>query len=157
MISDSHQGKEDAMIQEKPRYAPHGLAALPVLLVVLVGSFGGMIAGGALPLPVVLIASIPVFMVTLICLGGFFMVAPNEGKVLQLFGSYVGIVKDPGLRWTNPFYSKRGISLRIRNFETEKLKVNDHTGNPIEIAAVVVWKVVDTAEAMFQVDNYEHF
>ena len=77
--------------------------------------------------------------------------------MLQLFGSYVGTVKEPGLRWANPFYTKRRISQRIRNFESQHLKVNDIEGNPIEIAAVVVWKVVETAEACFEVDNYENF
>ena len=93
----------------------------------------------------------------LICLAGFFTVAPNEGKVLQFFGKYVGTVRDSGPRWANPFYSKTGVSLRVRNFESSKLKVNDLDGNPIEIAAVVVWQVVDTAEALFQVNDYENF
>src|SRR3569833_1611817 len=96
-----------------------------------------------------------VFVLLLVALGGFFTVAPNEGKVLQFFGRYVGTVRDAGPRWTNPFYSKRGVSLRVRNFESSKLKVNDLDGNPIEIAAVVVWQVVDTAEALFQVNDYE--
>ena len=82
---------------------------------------------------------------------------PNEAKVLQFFGKYVGTVKAPGLRWANPFYSKRRISQRIRNFETARLKVNDSEGNPIEIAAVVVWKVVETAEACFEVDDYNNY
>ncbi len=90
-------------------------------------------------------------------LGGFFVVNPNEGKVLQLFGAYRGTVKLPGLRWANPFYTKRRVSLRVRNFETAKLKVNDARGNPIEIATIVVWRVVDTAEAVFQVDDYENY
>jgi regulator of protease activity HflC (stomatin/prohibitin superfamily) len=88
---------------------------------------------------------------------GLFTVGPNEAKVLQLFGNYMGTVREPGLRWVNPFFSKRGISLRVRNFESERLKVNDLAGNPIEIAAVVVWRVVDTAEALFHVDNYDNF
>jgi regulator of protease activity HflC (stomatin/prohibitin superfamily) len=88
---------------------------------------------------------------------GFFQVQPNRGKVLQLFGRYVGTVREEGLRWINPFYAKRDVSLRVRNFESSKLKVNDNDGNPIEIAAVVVWQVVDTAEAVFQVDDYENF
>lgn len=88
---------------------------------------------------------------------GFFQVAPNEGQVVQLFGKYAGTVRDEGLRWTNPFYSRRRVSLRVRNFESGKLKVNDSDGNPIEIAAVVVWQVVDTAEAVFCVDDYENF
>jgi regulator of protease activity HflC (stomatin/prohibitin superfamily) len=88
---------------------------------------------------------------------GFFMIHPNEAKVLQLFGKYVGTAHDPGLKWANPFYAKQAISTRIRNFESSKLKVNDSRGSPIEIAAVVVWKVFDTAEALFEVDDYEQF
>ncbi len=93
----------------------------------------------------------------LICMCGLFVVNPNEAKVVQLFGSYVGTVREPGFKWVNPFTSRRKVSQRIRNFETAKLKVNDFVGNPIEIAAVVVWKVSDTAEAVFEVDNYENF
>jgi len=92
-----------------------------------------------------------------ICWFGFFMVQPNQGRVLQLFGKYVGTVKNTGLRWANPFYSKSRVSLKVRNFESGRLKVNDMNGNPIEIAAVIVWEVVDTAEAIFQVDDYEDF
>jgi regulator of protease activity HflC (stomatin/prohibitin superfamily) len=88
---------------------------------------------------------------------GLFAVNPNEARVVTLFGRYVGTVHENGLRWTNPFAFKQRVSLRVRNFESEKLKVNDQDGNPIEIACVVVWKVVDTAEAMFHVDNYENF
>jgi regulator of protease activity HflC (stomatin/prohibitin superfamily) len=88
---------------------------------------------------------------------GFFTVAPNEGRVLQLFGSYVGTAKTTGLRWANPFFSKKRISLRVRNFESSHLKVNDAEGNPIEIGAVVVWRVVETAEATFEVNDYENY
>jgi len=88
---------------------------------------------------------------------GFFMVHPNQARVLQLFGAYVGTAREPGLRWANPFYTKKAISVRVRNFESGKLKVNDSRGSPIEIAAVVVWRVVDTAEASFEVDDYEEF
>ena len=88
---------------------------------------------------------------------GFFQVQPNQGVVLLLFGRYAGTTREPGLRWTNPFLSKRAVSLRVRNFESSKLKVNDADGNPIEIAAVIVWQVVDTAEAVFQVDDYENY
>jgi len=88
---------------------------------------------------------------------GLFVVQPNQAKALQLFGSYVGTVKAPGLWWANPFLSKRGVSLRVRNFETGKLKVNDHASNPIEIGAVVVWQVVDSAEALFEVDSFENY
>ena len=88
---------------------------------------------------------------------GLFMVHPNEAKVLQLFGKYVGTVHEPGLKWANPFFFKTAVSTRVRNFESGKLKVNDSRGSPIEIAAVVVWKVFDTAEALFEVDDYEEF
>jgi regulator of protease activity HflC (stomatin/prohibitin superfamily) len=98
-----------------------------------------------------------VAVVSLVCLCGLFVVHPNQGVVLQLFGAYAYTAKNPGLRWANPFYSKRGVSLRVRNFESDKLKVNDADGNPVEIAAVVVWKVVDTAEATFEVDDYENY
>jgi len=90
-------------------------------------------------------------------LPGFFMVQPNQGKVMTFFGSYVGTVKANGLRWTIPFFVKRTISLRIRNFESSQMKVNDNHGNPIEIATVVVWSVDDTAEAVFEVDDYVSF
>jgi regulator of protease activity HflC (stomatin/prohibitin superfamily) len=96
-------------------------------------------------------------LIVLICWFGLFMVNPNEGKVLQIFGKYAGTAREPGLRWANPFYAKKAVSLRIRNFESGKLKVNDSNGSPIEIAAVVVWKVVDTAEAVFEVDDFEEF
>jgi regulator of protease activity HflC (stomatin/prohibitin superfamily) len=88
---------------------------------------------------------------------GLFIVNPNEAKVLQFFGDYAGTVHDPGLQFANPLLTKKKISVRVRNFETGKLKVNDKRGTPIEIAAVVVWKVVDTAEALFEVDNYEDY
>jgi regulator of protease activity HflC (stomatin/prohibitin superfamily) len=88
---------------------------------------------------------------------GLYMVHPNQGKVLQLFGAYSGTTKAQGLRWANPFLSKKPVSLRVRNFESSRLKVNDNEGNPIEIAAVVVWKVVETAEAVFEVDDYENY
>lgn len=88
---------------------------------------------------------------------GIFTVQPNSARVFTLFGRYDGTVREQGLFWANPFYSKAKISLRVRNFETAKLKVNDNHSNPIEIAAIVVWKVVDTAEAMFEVDDYQHY
>jgi len=90
-------------------------------------------------------------------LAGLFIVNPNEAKVLQLFGKYVGTMKEAGFHWANPLFKKTRISLRVRNFETSKSKVNDKDGNPIELAGVVVWKVVETAEACFMVDNYEHY
>ena len=104
--------------------------------------------------PIEFFIAVPIFV---LLMKGFFMVAPNQGVVLQLFGSYAGTARTPGLRWANPFYSKRKMSLRIRNFESSHLKVNDNDGNPIEIAAVVVWKVVETAEATFEVDDYANY
>lgn len=93
----------------------------------------------------------------LIGLRGFFSVQPNDGAVVTLFGKYVGTVRDAGLWWTNPFTTRQRISLRVRNLETAKLKVNDADSNPVEIAAIVVWRVVDTAEACFEVDDYERY
>ncbi len=87
---------------------------------------------------------------------GFFIVEPNGSKVLLLFGKYIGTERDPGFHWA-PFFSKRPVSLRVRTLNTETLKVNDHDGNPVEIAAVVVWQVVDTFEATFEVDDYVNF
>jgi regulator of protease activity HflC (stomatin/prohibitin superfamily) len=98
-----------------------------------------------------------VFTVLSIAINGFFVVNPNEARVVTLFGKYSGSVKDDGFHWANPFFVRRRISLRIRNFESSKIKVNDHEGNPIEIAAVVVWRVIETAEACFEVDSYEHY
>ena len=95
--------------------------------------------------------------VVAVCWFGFYMVHPSQGKVLQLFGSYAGTDRVNGLRWANPLLSKKSVSLRVRNFESGRLKVNDANGNPIEIAAVVVWRVVDTAEAVFEVDDYENY
>ena len=130
---------------------------LLLFLALLVLDVALMIYGGKnkiVPLLVLCIVMIPVLIVMMV---GLFMVNPNESKVLQLFGKYVGTVSDPGLRWANPFYGKKAVSLRVRNFESGQLKVNDSAGNPIEIATVVVWKVVDTAEAIFEVDDYESF
>jgi regulator of protease activity HflC (stomatin/prohibitin superfamily) len=144
-------------MKEKPAFSFPGGLMLVLLLAAIVTTIylfissiqaqaGGMIVVCALG-----------FIACLILLGGLLIVNPNEGQVLQLFGTYVGTLREQGFRWVNPFTSKRRISLRVRNFETSKLKVNDLDGNPIEIAAVVVWQVVDTAEAVFQVDSYENF
>jgi regulator of protease activity HflC (stomatin/prohibitin superfamily) len=145
------------MIRESEKQAAAGLPVMALLLIVLgLCAFGvvrGVLSGS---LPIILITAL-LGVLDVIALCGFFMVNPNEGRVMQLFGDYIGTVKRPGLRWANPFYTKRHVSLRVRNFESDRLKVNDIDGNPIEIAAVVVWKVVDTAEAMFEVDDYEHF
>ena len=101
--------------------------------------------------------AVPALVVLMVCLAGFFINQPNQAKVMQLFGHYIGTTRDAGLRWANPFYTKRTVSLRVRNFESTKLKVNDLDGSPIEIAAVVVWQVTNSAQACFQVDDYESF
>ena len=148
------------MIREKQMSAPSGWAALAILLpllLLLVALIINEAGRGPEAVPWRIIAYALGAALDGFCLAGLFVVNPNEAQVLQLFGRYVGTAKDPGLRWANPFYSKKRISQRIRNFESQKLKVNDIEGNPIEIAAVVVWKVVETAEASFEVDNYENF
>ena len=146
------------MIREIEKHALSGWVALPILLVLaVVAVFGFISAVRPTPDGTMIIFWILVFALDVLGWAGFFLVNPNEAKVLQIFGKYVGTVKTPGLQWANPFYSKRRISQRIRNFETARLKVNDSEGNPIEIAAVVVWKVVETAEALFEVDDYENF
>ncbi len=145
------------MMREKERTVASGGLALAVLLLLLVLFIWGIVSQGRAhhALGAVVFALLTV--VDIIGLSGLFVINPNEAKVLQLFGSYTGTVKTPGLRWANPFYTKKRISLRVRNFESQHLKVNDKEGNPIEIAAVVVWRVVDTAEASFEVDNYENY
>lgn len=107
--------------------------------------------------PAVGVVSLLLLAICLFCFLGLTVVNPNEARVVQLFGRYKGTLKNQGFLWVNPLTMRRKVSVRIRNFESEKLKVNDHDGNPIEIAAVVVWRVVDTAEAIFEVDAYENF
>jgi regulator of protease activity HflC (stomatin/prohibitin superfamily) len=106
---------------------------------------------------VLIIGSVLTLVAALFLMAGLFVVNPNEARVLQLFGDYQGTAHEAGLRWANPFYTKKRISIRVRNFESARLKVNDIEGNPIEIAAVVVWRVVDTAEAVFEVDDYNNY
>jgi regulator of protease activity HflC (stomatin/prohibitin superfamily) len=136
------------------------LAGIPVLLALLVAlPTCGYLAISGLPgqnwtqVVLALIAAA----IVVVSLGGFYMVEPNQAAVLSLFGKYIGTSKDQGLRWNNPFFAARKISLRTRNFESGRLKVNDLDGNPIEIASVVVWQVVDSAEAVYNVDDYESF
>ena len=150
------------MIRERERSGISGWAMAPVLAVTAAASFYALVMtiarmedtgrfDMAFPFWAFGIA------LSLFLLRGLFVVNPGEGKVLQLFGSYLGTAKSPGLRWDNPLLRRTRLSLRVRNFESQKLKVNDNEGNPIEIAAVVVWRVVDTAEASFEVDNYENY
>ena len=145
------------MIREIEKKAAGGISVLLILIVVTLALVWGLLAGIATENAVRIIGSVFALVFVTFLYFGLFVVNPNEAKVLQLFGSYIGTATDPGLRWANPFYTKKRVSLRVRNFETSKLKVNDSRGNPIEIAAVVVWKVVDTAEAIFEVDDYVHY
>ena len=100
---------------------------------------------------------IGLFVGGIILLSGCMVIGPNEARVMTFFGKYVGSVKDSGLRWINPFTGKKEVSLRVRNFESAKIKVNDLDGNPIEIGAVIVWRVVDTAQAAFDVENFTSY
>lgn len=145
------------MIREIPK---RGLPGLPTLLVLLA-------AIGVVTWRIIVSANtgddaaawylVPTLLVLLTGLGGLVIVHPNEARVLVLFGKYAGSLRHDGFWWVNPFMEKKKLSLRVRNFETSKLKVNDSHSNPIEIGAVVVWRVVDSAEALFEVDDYEHY
>ncbi|KQR18433.1 MULTISPECIES: SPFH domain-containing protein [Xanthomonas] len=115
------------------------------------------VAASAEAIPLALIATIVVVAVGIFFLAGLYTLEPNQAAVLSLFGKYVGTVKDPGLRWNSPFYAKRRVSQRVRNFESGRLKVNELDGSPIEIAAVIVWQVMDASEAVYNVDDYESF
>src|SRR5512147_696469 len=145
------------MLREKELKATSGLFVLMTGLAVLVISIFGFVRAANAENPAIAVASGLVLFLTILLMAGLFTVNPNDGKVLTLFGRYIGTVRDAGLWFANPFYAKKRISLRVRNFETAKLKVNDNHGNPIEIAAVVVWRVVDSAEALFEVDDYQHY
>ncbi len=145
-------------MQENPIRSLSGITVLLCLLAVLGLSayvfYLGMttFTGTALPL-----LSVGAGLLVAFSALGLYIVEPNQAAVLSLFGKYVGTVKDNGLRWNNPLLTKKKISLRVRNFESGRLKVNELDGSPIEIAAVIVWKVVDSAEAVFNVDDYESF
>jgi regulator of protease activity HflC (stomatin/prohibitin superfamily) len=144
------------MIRERQITALPGLPILLLLLAADAAAVYGLVqvrddSGAGIAV------SIVVLVVATFLMAGVFIVNPNEAKVLQFFGDYVGSVAKPGLRWANPFYTKKRVSQRVRNFESAKLKVNDNEGNPVEIASVVVWRVVDTAEAVFEVDDYNNY
>ncbi len=152
------------MIQEKVTKQMSGWTMLIVVLAMIAVTILSFIQAiswidqymdsAGIPLLLFSILMIPTIIITA---RGFFTVEPNEGVVLLLFGKYKGTEKESGFRWANPFYSRKKISLRVRNFDSDKLKVNDKKGNPIMISAVVVWRVVDTAHAVFQVDDFEHY
>jgi len=145
------------VILEKQANAGSGFLALAGLFVLTVVDITLLVRAASQDDPFRVLLAVIGLVVLLVLWFGLFIVNPNEAKVLQLFGQYVGTVRQPGLKYANPFYTKRKVSVRIRNFETTKLKVNDQNSNPIEIAAVVVWRVVDTAQALFEVDNYSEY
>jgi len=145
------------MITEKEIKAPNGILFILVLFAIQASTIAIVAYGINNQSITQTLIGLILAVVIFICWFGFFMVNPKEARVLQLFGKYMGSVHASGLRWANPFYTKSRVSMRVRNFESSKLKVNDKNGNPIEIAAVIVWEVIDTAEAVFQVDDYEDF
>lgn len=139
------------------------IAGIPFLLLVLAIAalaawllFSGMAHEPGVVLVRVLIG-LALGFIAFFTLLGLYTVQPNQAAVISLFGKYIGTVKDNGLRWNNPFFTKKKVSLRVRNFESGKLKVNELDGSPIEIAAVIVWQVVDASEAVYNVDDYENF
>jgi regulator of protease activity HflC (stomatin/prohibitin superfamily) len=145
------------MIRERDYNGLPGIPMLLALIALLALLGGGFLASAAADSTAGVVGFAIAAVFTAFLLFGLFMVHPNQGKVLQLFGAYKGTAKTQGLRWANPLLMAKAVSLRVRNFESSHLKVNDNEGNPIEIAAVVVWKVVETAEAVFEVDDYENY
>jgi len=145
------------MLREKEAGTVPGVLATFVLIVAWLANLWWLLSSARYGNAWEIVGCIFLMVVISLCFAGLFVVNPNEARVVTVFGQYAGSARRPGLWWVNPFSVRRRVSMRVRNFESAKLKVNDHDGNPIEIAAVVVWKVVDSAEAMFEVDNYEHF
>lgn len=145
------------MYREKQATSAPGALMVLVLLALLAASFAWLIHSVRVQQPAGALLAALMIVASALAMTGLTIVNPNEARVLVLFGRYVGTLRQEGFYWVNPFTTRRRVSLRIRNFESQKLKVNDHDGNPIEIAAIVVWRVVDSAEAMFHVDNYDNF
>jgi Membrane protease subunits, stomatin/prohibitin homologs len=145
------------MYREKPYPASNGLTVLLVLIVVNLGALAMMVTEFQAQRHVTGLLATLVLAVAAFMFAGLFIVNPNEAKALVLFGTYKGSVIKDGFWFANPFMTKKAISLRVRNFETAKLKVNDNHSNPIEIGAIVVWKVIDSAEALFEVDDYTRY
>ncbi|MBC7841531.1 MAG: SPFH domain-containing protein [Gemmatimonadaceae bacterium] len=145
------------MTREFLRKAAPGLPVLFILIAALAGGawfiYNGISQRSFLSAAI----GVLIMLVDLVMFAGLFTVEPNEAKVLQLFGTYKGTVRQQGLFFANPFFTKKRITLRARNFETTRLKVNDKHSNPVEIAAIVVWRVIDSAEALFEVENVETY
>jgi len=144
-------------MKETPIRSISGIPMLLAMLAVIALCGWMVISGVKIGAPVQVVAGIVLGTIAAFCILGLYMIEPNQSAVLSLFGKYVGTVKENGLRWNNPFYSKKKISQRVRNFESGKLKVNELDGSPIEIASVIVWQVVDASEAVYNVDDYESF
>ena len=140
--------------EERPASTASGYVYIAVGLLTLLGSIALL---AMRPTGVAIAILVLASLVTVWCLAGLYMLQPNQAALLLLFGSYRGTDRERGLRWANPFYAKNKISVRAHNFNSEKLKVNDQRGNPIEIAAAIVWRVDDTAMASFDVENYEAY
>jgi len=144
-------------ITEKSTQKLNGFIALFLLIALFALDIFLLVTGIRTGNDSILWLFIPLVLISFICFGGFLIVQPNESRVLILFGKYTGTIRESGFWWVNPFTVKKHVSLRIRNFNSDKIKVNDLHGNPIEIAAVIVWRVVDSARAIFDVQNYEQF
>ena len=145
------------MHKEKAIGTASGIGVLLLVLAVFVGSIAGLVTAIRTQNVSVLLCSLGGIIVGIFLAAGLFVVNPNQAVALLLFGNYHGTTRQMGLRFANPFFTKLRISLKARNLNGERLKVNDLSGNPIEIAAVVVWRVEDTAEALFEVDNFEAY
>lgn len=145
------------MITERQYRGASGFLLLVVVLALLGLALFSIVTAATRSSGLPVLGALVAVVVAVVMLPGFTVVQPNEARVLTLFGTYVGTLKSHGFYWVNPFISKKKLSLRTRNFETSQLKVNDSGSNPIEIGAIVVWRVVETAEASFEVDNYEEY
>ena len=144
-------------IAEKPANKLNGFLMLFLLIALMALSIYLLTVGINTEDPRILWVLIPLMLISFIMLSGFMVVQPNDSRVVILFGKYTGTVRQSGFWWVNPFTVRKKVSLRIRNFNSQKIKVNDLHGNPIEIGAVIVWKVIDSAKAVFDVENYEQF
>ena len=146
------------MIREYRAPLINGMVMLAVLIVLDLAALAGLVTSVQNGLISGIVLAVIALVAVSVSFAGLLLVNPNEARVLQVFGGYAGTARDAGFWWTNPFaFPRQRVSQRIRNFESAKLKVNDRDGNPIEIAAIAVWRVTDTAEAVFQVDDYENF
>jgi SPFH domain/Band 7 family protein len=145
------------MTDERELRGSSGWLCVGLMTATLIATAYGLVLSARGEMPWGVLFCVVVLIIDGVCVAGFTVVNPNQAKVVTLFGVYKGSIKAPGFWWVNPLTTRRPLSLRVRNFESGKLKVNDHDGNPIEIAAVVVWRIVETFEAVFNVDDYEHF